>query len=112
MTIQQPLSPEQATAMLPDFIDELGKTNQQRLNRLLEILDGEIALIDALQYIYPDQTQKQAEVNFRKMRQDVNKVAAEAGSGFRLETDGNTRLPIEINCVWQLISIVLLQNLM
>ena len=95
--------PQQATQRaIPKLETETGKTDQDRLNKLLPLMqpDGRIRLSEALDALFPASKRVAALTAFRQFRARVNAAAKTAAIELSLEADTQTRTAPDERWCW------------
>ncbi|MBJ6610871.1 MAG: pentapeptide repeat-containing protein, partial [Candidatus Thiothrix moscowensis] len=95
------LTRHQIDKLLPRFVEELGKADRQRVQQLLELLQGDsLNYAAVLHSLFPGDDQQKAQGGFRSFRSRVNTATAEAGIALKLEADSNKRSPPQQRECW------------
>ncbi len=91
--MQDTLSAAAVRRSLPAIQDQLGKADQSRLAKLVDLIqdDGRINLGAALAELFPNLKRAEALTAFRQLRARIGDAAKDASRTFALEADGQTR---------------------
>src|SRR5438105_4450133 len=95
----EPVPERRLPRLLAPVLKELGEADRARISRLLPLFhDGRARLSDCLREAFPDTAGDRALTAFRKLRQNFNDAAEEAGIVFTVDTQLKT--PPERRFCW------------